>query len=262
VPLPSISIVTACLNAAETIEGALESVRAQDYPGLEHVVVDGGSTDGTLDAVRAAGLPFISEPDRGRADAVNKGVRLTSGDVVGFLNADDRYAPGALRAVGEAFGAHPEAGWATGYCRIVDGAGVEIRKPVTAYKNWLLRHWSFDLYVTQNFVSDPSTFVRRSALLAAGELDHRYRISHDYDLWLRVARQGPPIVLERNLADFRMTEGTMSIDDFGRQFREHAHAARRQAGDRPLPLAVNALMSRAIVLVYKGLRTARRLRSV
>src|SRR5688500_2854733 len=90
VELPSVSIVTPCLNAAATIEHTLESVRAQDHGHVEHIVVDGGSTDGTLDLLqRAPGIRFISEPDRGLSDAVNKGVAMATGDVVGWLNADD-----------------------------------------------------------------------------------------------------------------------------------------------------------------------------
>jgi glycosyltransferase involved in cell wall biosynthesis len=263
VDLPTISIVTPCLNAADTIQEALESVRSQGYPGLEHLVVDGGSTDGTLELLeQAEGIRFLSEPDRGRADAVNKGVARTSGGVVGFLNADDRYEPGALRAVGAAFAADPDAAWVTGYCRIVDGEGREIRRAITAYKNLLLRHWSFPLYLTQNFVSDPATFARRTVLEEAGPLDQRYQISHDYDLWLRVARRHDPVVLRHELAHFRMVEGTLSMAGFERQFREHAEIARRHGAGHRLPLAANTVMSHLIPAVYRALRLGRRLRSV
>jgi glycosyltransferase involved in cell wall biosynthesis len=259
VTLPRITIVTPCLNAADTLDECLASVRAQAYPDLEHVVVDGGSTDGTLELLGAAeGVRFISEPDAGRPDAANKGVRMATGDVIGFLNADDRYEPGALAAVGEAFAAHPGAMWLTGYCRIVDGIGQEIRQPITRYKNFLLRHFSFPLYLTQNFVSDPATFVRRTALDAVGPLDNRYRISHDYDLWLRLARGWTPVVLERYLSNFRMVEGTLSMAGFEHQFREHEEVARRRGGGHRLPVAANALISRLIVLVYRALRALRR----
>lgn len=259
--LPSISIVTPCLNAAATIEEALASVTAQGYPRLEHLVVDGGSTDGTVELLERAGVRFISEPDRGRAHAVNKGVAMSTGEVIGWLNADDRYEPGALRVVGEAFASDPRIAWVTGYCRIIDGDGTEIRAPITAYKNFLLRHWSFPLYLTQNFVADPATFVRRAALEEAGPLDERYAISHDYDLWLRVGARHEPVVLERTLSSFRMTEGTASMAGFERQFREHAEVARLHGSGRRLPVAVNEAMSRLIVLVYRALRVARRLRA-
>lgn len=262
VELPSITVVTACLDSAGTIEEALESVRSQGYPRLEHVVVDGGSTDGTLEILeRSPGLRYVSEPDDGRVDAVNKGVAMATGDVISWLNADDRYHPGALRAVGEAFAAAPDTMWVTGYCDIVDGDGEEIRHAVTAYKNWLLRHWSYPLYLTQNFVSDPATFVRRTALEEAGPLDPRYRVSHDYDLWLRVGRRHRPVVLRRTLSSFRMTEGTQSMQGFELQFREHAEVARLHGAGHPLPVAVNRVMSRLIVGVYRTLRELRRWRS-
>jgi glycosyltransferase involved in cell wall biosynthesis len=255
--LPSISIVTPCLDAAATIEETIASLRAQDYPQLEHVVVDGGSTDGTLEILDRLGVRYVSEPDRGRADAANKGVGLTSGEIVAWLNADDVYEPGALLAVGEAFARNPAANWVTGYCPIVDGDGAEIRGAVTGYKNWLLRHYSFGLYLTQNFVSDPATFVRRAAL-PAGPFDERYAISHDYDVWLQVAAQGDPVVLEQPLSRFRMAAGTVSMEGFERQFREHAEVARRHGAGHPLAVAVNRLMSRLIVLVYRLLRARRK----
>ena len=258
--LPSISIVTPCLNAATTIEEALASVRAQGYPRLEHLVVDGGSTDGTIELLeRAQGVRFVSEPDRGRAHAVNKGVAMTSGEVIGWLNADDRYEPGALAAVGEELARKPAAMWATGFCRIVDGEGAEIRGPITSYKNLLLRRWSYPLHLTQNFVADPATFVRRAALEQAGPLEERYAISHDYDLWLRVGRRHAPLVLERTLSSFRMTAGTASMEGFERQFREHAEIARLHGAGHPLHVAVNTVMSGLIVAVYRGLRLSRRI---
>lgn len=260
--LPSISIVTPCLNAAATIEETLASVRDQRYPRLEHLVVDGGSTDGTLDLLRAAeGIRFVSERDGGRVEAVNKGVAMTAGDVVAWLNADDRYEPGALHAVGEAFATHPDAAWVTGSCAIIDGDGRAIRPLVTRYKDALLRRWSYSLYLTQNFVSDPATFVRREALERAGPLDERYRISHDYDLWLRVAREGPPVVLDRTLASFRMTEGTASMEGFERQFAEHEQAAREHGAGHRVAVAANAATSRLIVAVYRVLRAVRRARA-
>ena len=259
--LPSLSIVTPCLNAAATIERTLESVRAQDYPNVEHVVVDGGSTDDTVAILSGAGVRHVSEPDEGRPDAVNKGVEISTGELVGFLNADDYYEPGALRAIGKAFASKAEAPWVTGYCRIVDGGGHEIRRAVTEWKNLLLRHYSYRLYLTQNFVSDPATFVRRSALERVGPLDVSLAISHDYDLWLRVGRLGDPVVLRRNLSNFRMVEGTLSMAGFERQFEEHAECARRHGEGHAPWVAANAVMSRVIVGAYRGMRAARSLRA-
>jgi glycosyltransferase involved in cell wall biosynthesis len=261
--LPSISVITPCMNAAATLQETLDSVRDQRYPNVEHIVVDGGSTDGTLELLESApGLRWVSEPDEGRVDAANKGLAMASGDVVGWLNADDRYEPGALTAVGEALARNRGAVWVTGYCRIIDDAGSEIRRAITAYKSLLLRRWSLGLYLTQNFVADPATFVRRSAVEAVGPLNAAYRTSHDYDLWLRVARRfGPPIVLRRPLASFRMAEGTLSMGGFEGQFVEHAEVARRHGNEHALAVAVNRAMSALIVLVYRVLRLRRRLMS-
>jgi glycosyltransferase involved in cell wall biosynthesis len=260
--LPSITILTPAFNAAATIEQTLASVRAQDYAGeLEHLVIDGASTDGTVALLERAGVRFVSGPDRGLAHAMNKGIELARGEVIGELNADDVYEPGALAAVGAAFAAHPRAEWVTGRCNIIDGDGREIRRAVTAYKNVLLRRYSLALYLTHNFVSAPATFFRRDALRELGGFDERYRISVDYDLQLKFARRGDPVVLSRTLSSFRMVEGTLSMAGFERQFAEHAEQARRHGDGHRVAVAANQALSRAIVLAYRTLRAGRRRRS-
>jgi glycosyltransferase involved in cell wall biosynthesis len=260
--LPTLTVITPCLNAAATLPAALASVREQAYPGLEHIVVDGGSTDGTVDLLRAAeGIRWISEPDRGLSHALNKGIGMASGDVIGELNADDVYEPGALALVGATLRDRPDAMWLTGYCRIIDGEGREIRKRITAYKNWLLRHYSLSLYLTHNFVSAPATFFRREALEEASGFDERYRISVDYDLQLRIARRHEPIVLRHNLSAFRMVDGTLSMSGFRTQFREHAEQARRHGDGHRAAVVLNQLISAAIVGIYTGMRHVRGFRS-
>ncbi len=256
--LPELTIITPCLNAAATLPATLASVRAQGIDGLEHIVVDGGSTDGTVDLLRATdGIRWISEPDRGLAHALNKGIAMATGDVIGEINADDVYEPGALHIVRDAFRAQPEAMWLTGYCRIIDAAGEEIRRPVTGYKNWLLRRYSLGLYLTHNFMSAPATFFRREALAEAGGFDERYRISVDYDLQLKIARRHPPIVLERYLASFRMAEGSLSMSGFKTQFREHAEQARRHGSGHRTAVALNQGISLGIVGIYEVMRRLR-----
>jgi glycosyltransferase involved in cell wall biosynthesis len=255
---PAISIVTPCLNAAASIGRALESVRDQNYPNVEHIVVDGGSSDGTVELLQAQPhLRFISEPDAGLSDAMNKGIRLAAGELVGWLNADDWYLPGALHAVAAAHRERSSAPWITGRCPIVDADGREIRRAVTEYKNFFLRHYSFPLYLTQNFVSCPATFVRRSVYEEVGPFRLDYHYSMDYDMFLRVAKVGDPIVLDKNLAVFTMVEGTKSMSGFEHQFEEHHRLAREHGAGHPFAVGVNRVASRAIILTYRALRKLR-----
>ena len=254
----SFSIVTPCLNAEATIAEALGSVRAQGHPHVEHIVVDGGSTDGTMDIVRAAeGVRFISEPDRGLSDAMNKGIRLARNDVVGWLNADDLYLPGALERVAAGFEGRPDALWATGRCLIIDAEGNEIRKGVTRYKDALLRRWSFPLFLTQNFISSPATFVRREALLDVGGFDERFRYSMDYDVWLKLGKRSKPVVIDAPLACFRMAGDSLSMTGFEKQFAEHEQNAREHGAGHPVAVALNQVASRGIVLAYRLMRLVR-----
>ena len=259
---PTITVVTPCLNARDTIEEALESVRRQDYPHVEHVVVDGGSTDGTLDVLeRTEGIRYVSEPDRGLSHAMNKGIGMATGDVIGWLNADDYYLPGALSRVGEAFKRKPDALWVTGRCQIIDGQGREIRRPVTAYKNLLLSRYSHPLYITQNFISAPATFVHKRGHELAGLYDERFQVSMDYDLFLRLARLQDPVVIGEYLSTFRMAHGSgsLSMSRFETQFREHAQNAREHGDGHNVAIAVNQANSKIIVAVYKALRFGREL---
>lgn len=262
--LPSITVVTPTYNAAATIEQTLASIQSQGYERLEHVVVDGGSTDGTLEILereQAVGrLRFVSESDDGLSDAFNKGVAMATGDVIGWLNADDLYEPGALEAVGSALAAAPEREWAVGRCRIIGEDGRESRKFVTAYKNFLLRRFSFRLHLTNNFVSSPATFVRRAVLDEIGALDTRFKYSADYDLWLRLGRRGKPLYVDADVARFRMGEGSLSITGFEHQFAEHAQNARENGAGHRVAVAINAVLSKAIVLVYRAVMMSRRMR--
>ena len=121
---PLVSIVTPSFNAADHIRGTIESILSQDYQAVEHIVIDGGSTDGTLAILKEyPQIRWVSEKDHGQAHALNKGFALAHGEVVGWLNADDTYNPGALRTVVNFLNSHQEVDVVYSDCWIIDGQG-------------------------------------------------------------------------------------------------------------------------------------------
>jgi glycosyltransferase involved in cell wall biosynthesis len=185
-----ITLVTPTLNAGRYLAEALASVRSQQWPDVEHIVMDGGSTDDTLEILgRDSTARVESGADSGLYDAINRGVRLASGDVVGFLNADDVLAPGALAAVGRAFVAHPGA-------EMVAGGGEVFR--ATASGSETLVHVNDDgakaLREQDIIHGSPflnARFFRRELLERVGPFDTRWRRCADFDLLMRVLDANP-----------------------------------------------------------------------
>lgn len=200
-----ISVITPAFNSARTIRETIQSVADQRYPNVEHIVVDGGSTDGTLDVLQDyPHLIWRSEKDDGHYHAMNKGMEQATGDVVAVLNADDCYRDGALAAVAEGFDRHPDWDALFGDVVYVDGSGLEIyRREEACFDYDVLR---FGLCM----VIHPTLFMKRSVFLRLGGFDHRkFRSSADYDLILRLGRNGYMVGhLPRLLANYR-------IHDFG-----------------------------------------------
>lgn len=250
-PLPRISIVTPSYNQADFIEDTILSVLEQSYPDLEYIVMDGGSTDGTLDVLRKyeSRLTWISQKDDGQAQAINAGLAKASGDVLAFLNADDTYLPGALLAVGEYFAAHPEAGWLTGKCRIVDQTGREFRRWIAAYKHFWLHTRSYAILQVLNYIAQPATFWRREVFARIGGLDESLQFTFDYDYWLRIGRHQRLHVLTGQLAAFRLYPSSKSGSRFEEQFVEELQVCRRHAP--PFMVWLHKLHTYGILGVYR-----------
>ena len=158
-PEPLVTIVTPCLNAERFLEQTIRSVLEQDYPHIEYLVMDGGSTDGTLDILRKYEqyLQWESAPDRGTADAMNRGFALGKGEILAFLNADDLYHPGAISAAVRALRENPEAAGIYGDAWWIDDTGARIAPyPVRDFDRALLER--------ECFICQPATFFRRQAL--------------------------------------------------------------------------------------------------
>lgn len=203
--LPKITIITPTLNQAKYIERTLLSVINQGYPNLEYLVFDGGSKDGTLEILeRYSGkLKWWSEPDRGQSHAINKGMKIAQGEIIGFINSDDEYEPGALLKVGRFFFSHPEAKWVTGRCKVIDPEGKEILPLVSGYKHTLLKFHHPYLLGVVNYIAQPATFWRREVVERIGLLDETLRFVMDYDYWLRISQAYRLFVIDDYLARFR-----------------------------------------------------------
>ncbi len=228
-----ISIITPSYNHAEFLARTIASVQSQQGEfELEHIVIDGGSTDGTLDILREAGdaIRWTSEPDNGQTDALNKGIAQATGDIVGWLNSDDVYEPGCLAAVAKVFAAESGTQWLYGKVRVIDRDDREIRKWITAYKNFRMRRWSFGKLLTENWISQMGVFWRRSAGQEVGPLNTDLHYCMDYEYWLRLGRRWPGRFVNEYLAAFRWYATSKSGAGFGEQFSEGYDVARKLAG--------------------------------
>jgi len=231
------SIITVNRNGARFLEEALCSVLSQRVPGvgLEYIVLDGGSTDGSLSILKryeSELAHLVCGPDGGPAAALNRGFSLATGEVIAWLNADDRYHPGALKRVAGTMSQNPDRGIAFGGCGIIDESGREIRKPITRFKEFFFPLSCRFAIQCLNYVSQPATFFRRRVLEEAGNLRTDLRAAWDYDLWLRLWRRRGAVRVPgaTPLADFRWHPGSISGTHFGTQFREEYEAAARDAG--------------------------------
>ena len=183
--VPTISVVTPSYNQGQFIERTIRSVLDQEYPALEYWVSDGLSTDETISVLHRYKdrLRWISEKDRGQADAVNKGLRVTSGEIIGWLNSDDIYYPGALAAVAARFEAEPTTD-------LIYGAANHIDENDQVIELYPTEPWSLARFYQTCFLCQPAVFFRRSVVERWGGLDDTLQYSMDYEYWLRLALAG------------------------------------------------------------------------
>lgn len=181
-----VSIVTPSYNQADYLDETIRSILEQDYPSVEYLVIDGGSTDGSVDMIKkyANRLAYwVSEKDSGQAEAINKGLRRAKGEILAWLNSDDYYLPGAISAAVRCFEENPDVGMVYADMLAVDGDGQAIN--VLKYKQLSLE----DLLCFQ-IIGQPSVFFRRSAFEKAGLLETTFHFMLDHHLWIRIAQQG------------------------------------------------------------------------
>ena len=184
--MPLVSVVTPSFNQAQFLERTLRSVLEQAYPHIEYIVVDGASTDGTLEILERYGdrLRWVSEPDQGQTHAINKGFSMAKGSILAWLNSDDLYTPGAIATVVEYFQTHPEAMFVYG-----DAAAIDDRDRLYGLRAHVKACDRRSLVEEGDFIVQPAAFWRRELWEAVGPLDESLHYTMDYEYWMRAAEQ-------------------------------------------------------------------------
>lgn len=235
-----ITVITICLNAEKYLAYQLKSVADQSWSDVEHIVVDGGSTDNTLAIIKSAAksnpkIRWIRESDGGISDAMNKGLALASGEIIAFLHADDFYPEsGVLESVAEIFAAHPGTEWLTGGVHYVDHTGQIV-------KSYRPRRWSYQRLLRGNILFHPATFVRSRAFENVGGFDTCLRYTMDYDLWLRLGKSSAPFRLDLPLACFRIHPESTSVQHVDVAFYEELRVRCRYLRGKPLQKALHLI---------------------
>ena len=196
--LPLVSIITPSLNQGRFIEDTIRSVLSQDYRNLEYIVIDGGSSDGTLDILRKYGdrLTWRSEPDQGQSHAINKGLRLAKGDVIGWLSSDDMYVKDAVSEAVRFLQSNPQHAMVYGDADIVDERGEKMGSYET-------EPFDIERFAKHCPICQPSAFVRSEVLATVGGLNEGLHYCMDMDLWIRIGRIYKVGHIERRLAKCR-----------------------------------------------------------
>lgn len=228
---PKISIVIPCRNAAEFIEETIQSILNQNYPDIQCIVMDGGSTDGTLDILKKyeGKIVWVSENDKGQSDAINKGLQVARGDIVAYICADDVYEIGCFEKVADFFEKNPDFKWVYGKCKIIDENGLEIRKQITWYKNFWQRRYSYSRLLIMDFIAQPAVFWRKELTDEIGLFDVTAHLAMEYDYWLRAGAKYNPGFINEYLARFRLHPYSKSSTKFSAAAREALCVAKRYA---------------------------------
>jgi glycosyltransferase involved in cell wall biosynthesis len=239
--LPLVSIVTPSFNKGPYIEETLLSVRNQTYPRIEHIVIDGGSTDETLSILKkhSSDISWISEPDKGQSDAINKGWRRAHGEIIAYLNADDTYLPDAVETAVNYFLKHPET-------RMIYGDGI-----LSDEKGRFLANFSAGAFDLQNLVFcrdnilQPAVFLRKSVFETVGDVDVDLHLAMDLDYWIRTGIRYPVTYIPVPLATAKIYLDAKSSAQMHQYVKEYEHILRNVFASPQVPREI-ALKKKAV----------------
>jgi glycosyltransferase involved in cell wall biosynthesis len=224
---PRITLVTPSFNQGHFLEETIRSVLLQGYPNLEYMIIDGGSTDNTLDVIRRyeAHLAYwVSEPDSGQPEAINKGFARSTGAIMAWLNSDDLYLPGTLLLAARHFTGQPGLDWLVGSVQMTDPDGQYVRTLSTEPRHWLAdkRLFTNDLRWAHT-IDQPGVFWSRRMWQAAGPLDEKRPYGLDPKLWLKAFAIGfHPKWIATELATYRLHHGSKTVSEAAEQRFESA----------------------------------------
>jgi len=248
---PKISIITPTLNQGKYLKQTIDSVLSQNYPNLEYIVMDGGSTDETIEILRTYGakLRWISKKDKGQADAINTGMEMASGEILAFINSDDYYLPGVFDLVAKKF-SQTECQWLTGDYFIVDKDDHKIQALTILYKKFWRNFSSSTLLSVLNYINQPSTFWSRNLWEKSGPLDSSLKFAIDYDFWMRTIKISLPYITNQPLSAFRIHKSSKGGSMFQNQFDEELQVLKHYSRD-PLIFRMHQFHNFLIKSIYK-----------
>jgi len=234
--LPLVSIITPSFNQAKFLRQTIESVLTQDYPNLEYIIIDGGSTDGSQEIIKEYEEKLAyweSIPDRGQTDAINKGFAKANGKYLAWLNSDDVYQPGAVAQAVDFLELHPDVGLVYGICTFIDAEGRTIGQFPAAQTDYQRLRRGF-VHIPQQ-----SAFFRGDLWRKVGPLDPTFYFAMDYDLWVRLAAQAPVVYLPgRVWASFRLHGDAKTIAADARCWPEMLRVHYREGGKWLSPIVI------------------------
>jgi glycosyltransferase involved in cell wall biosynthesis len=224
---PRVTIITPSYNQAAFLEETIRSVLDQHYPDLEYMIFDGGSKDGSVEIIQrySGSLAYwVSEKDRGQADAINKGFARATGEIVAWINSDDYYLPGAIHEAVAELRSHPEVGMVYGDVISIDELG-------TPFNIMTCGDWDLDDLMQFKVIGQPSVFLRRSVLEKAGYLDLSLDLLLDLELWLRVAQVAPIRYVPRRWSAARYHAAAKNVSQAPKYGRDAYQVVDRMATD-------------------------------